>query len=437
MQQLQLPIRNAGLYSALRAYVIAGLELLREDHAGGAEIEFSVAEHKRGPRKPFFEYRPLVERFVSERLERIRELPVSDEAAWALASDPACSAWLRAGRADAIVEFEQVARDELLEPLLMTMAEADPTFEFDESRLMGRYLDLERTIYAEQRRYVAVVPLWGVRLVYGDLQLAEGVALRQVDQELFRSEWPEAAQLNWGSDARNGLPGAVIQFERAVSDTDGIAALDPRDAIVQVVAAIRALAGGTVHAGPFILERFDFSSLAPRPVPAIAGRRIGEMPSKIDGTVASALPIAVRRLSSDPNGSVARALERYQLAMTLPGIAALRALVDAIVDVYSREREAGLAGLRLAAVVGGSLPERHEFVNAMQEALRLIAADTPPDGNRVIQLTATLSLALRATIAAALVGELPITALAGYADAILLGDRERKRLGVSAMQPEL
>src|SRR4051794_14985258 len=105
----------------MRSYAIAALELLREDVAGGAELSFSVAEHRaRKDDKPFYEYRPQTERFVRDRLERILALKAADDAAWAVASDPACNAFLRAGRADAVAQLEDVARDELLVPLLMS-----------------------------------------------------------------------------------------------------------------------------------------------------------------------------------------------------------------------------------------------------------------------------------------------------------------------------
>src|SRR5690242_20613507 len=110
-QQLQLPIRNAGLFSALRRFVVEAFELLAADRAAGADISFSVEEHQRLRQdKPFYEYRPMTERFVHDRLERIWQLDAADDAAWTVASDPACSTFLRAGRADAVADLQHVAR---------------------------------------------------------------------------------------------------------------------------------------------------------------------------------------------------------------------------------------------------------------------------------------------------------------------------------------
>jgi hypothetical protein len=48
-----------------------------------------------------------------------------------------------------------------------------------------------------------------------------------------------------------------------------------------------------------------------------------------------------------------------------------------------------------------------------------------------------LAAALRATVAAGLVGQLPVTSLQAYADSIVLGERERRQIGIAAMGPEL
>lgn len=436
-QQLQLPIRNAGLYSALRRYVTDAFELLAADRAAGDDVPFSVEEHRRLHEehdRPFYEYRPMTERFVRDRLERIRALAASDETAWTVASDPACSAFLRAGRADAVADLEQVAQTEVLEPLLVSMAELSPTFELDEDALLGSYIRFEKALYAEARRFVAVTPLWGVRLLYGDLELTAGVTIRSVDPDWFRLEWPEAAQLDWGNGTTDGLPTAVLQFERQVGPHDDEHALDPLGSIVHVVSAIRALAGGSVTAGPLVVERFDWRALAPRPVPAVVGRRCGQLPSRIDATVARHLPGAVRRLSSDPDGLLARALERYQFAATASGMAALRGVFDMLVDIYANEREVGSAALRMATVIGASLPERRAFVDAMHHANDVIRSGAPADAE-IVQTLRLLAAALRATIAAGLVGELPVTSLARYADDILIGERERRQLGIAAMRP--
>lgn len=432
-EQLQLPIRNAGLFTALRAYVHDAFQLLRDERAAGADLTFSVEEHRQGrDHSPFYEYRPMTERFVRERAAKIWELPSADEAAWVVASDPAASAWLRHGRADVVADLEDVARTELLLPMLVAQAERSPTFEFDEPSLLSAYLRFEKALYAKQRRYVAAIPLWSIRLLYGDLELAPGVRIVQVDPELMRMEWPEAAQLNWGAQSPDGQPMVMLEFERAVGADDESAVLDPLPAVSQVVSAIRALAGGGVYAGPFILERLDYRTLAPRPVPAQAASRCGQLPSKVDGSVASHLPQAVRRLSSDPDGTLARILDRYQYAASTGGMPALRAIVDSIVEVFANGNEPGLAALRMAGVVGAAAPERREIIDAMTRARTIIAVGTGPR-EEMQQLTRLLAAGLRATIAAALVGSLPITSLQEYADGVMLGDRERIALGATAL----
>jgi hypothetical protein len=141
-------------------------------------------------------------------------------------------------------------------------------------------------------------------------------------------------------------------------------------------------------------------------------------------------------LSAVPDGTLARAVARYQVAATAHGLSALRALFDMLIEIYASEREVGSAALRMAIVLGSGLPERRAYVDAMHAAANVIRDATPPSPETV-QVTRLLASALRATIAAGLIGELPVTSLQAYADSVLLGERERKQLGVAAMQPEI
>jgi hypothetical protein len=89
----------------------------------------------------------------------------------------------------------------------------------------------------------------------------------------------------------------------------------------------------------------------------------------------------------------------------------------------------------MAVVLGADLPQRRAYVDAMAAAADAIRTATPP-GADAVHVTRMLASALRTTIAAGLVGELPITSLQAYADSIVLGERERRQLGIVTATPE-
>src|SRR3954469_22588533 len=68
-------MRNRALHDALRAFALEAAALLLEDQRAGAELEFDVDEEPRRRGAVLYRYRPLTERFIRERWDRLPALP--------------------------------------------------------------------------------------------------------------------------------------------------------------------------------------------------------------------------------------------------------------------------------------------------------------------------------------------------------------------------
>src|SRR4051812_20627657 len=84
-------MRNRALHDALRDFALEAAALLLEDQRAGAELEFDVDEEPRRRGPVLYRYRPLTERFIRERWDRLRELPCCPRAAEASAVAHPCT----------------------------------------------------------------------------------------------------------------------------------------------------------------------------------------------------------------------------------------------------------------------------------------------------------------------------------------------------------
>src|SRR3954464_3922229 len=166
-------MRNRALHDALRDFALDAAALLLEDQRAGAELEFDVDEEPRRRGPVLYRYRPLTERFIRERWDRLRELPCCPRAAETLGSG--ASLYLRV----------RGLRGEQAEPALMAMLERlyeDATsFEFPEERFERVYEEVERTLYQGTVHTTVLAALPGLFLDARRVDLADGLALARGD----------------------------------------------------------------------------------------------------------------------------------------------------------------------------------------------------------------------------------------------------------------
>jgi hypothetical protein len=162
-------MRNRGLHDALREFALEAAALLTEDLQAGAELEFEISDEsgRRGP--ALYVYRPLTERFIAERWQRLRELPSCAPAAAELGAG--ASGYLRVNGLDG--ERAEPALQAMLERLY----EHATSFGFPEERFERVYGEVERTLYRDTVPTTVAAPLYGVLLEDERVDLGDGLFL--------------------------------------------------------------------------------------------------------------------------------------------------------------------------------------------------------------------------------------------------------------------
>src|SRR3954468_15625293 len=162
-------MRNRGLHDALREFALEAAALLTEDQRSGSEIEFDV-ENEGGRHGPaLYRYRPLTERFISERWPRLRELPTCQAGADALGSG--ASAWLR------VNGLRGAQAEPALQAMLQRLYEDSTSFGFPEERFERVYAEVEETLYRDTVPASVTAALHGFEMESERLELGEGLSL--------------------------------------------------------------------------------------------------------------------------------------------------------------------------------------------------------------------------------------------------------------------
>src|SRR3954447_9970638 len=162
-------MRNRGLHEALREFALEAAALLTEDQRSGSEIEFDVENEgsRHGP--ALYRYRPLTERFISERWPRLRELPTCQAGADALGSG--ASAWLR------VNGLRGAQAEPALQAMLQRLYEDATSFGFPEERFERVYSDVEDTLYRDTVSASVAIALHGFEMESERVDLGDGLSL--------------------------------------------------------------------------------------------------------------------------------------------------------------------------------------------------------------------------------------------------------------------
>jgi hypothetical protein len=196
-------MRDRMLHDSLCALTEDASRLLENLLADGAEIPFEVGDAGNDERQPgmrgsvtMFAYRPLTAEFVSTHADRLRQLPTFENAAQNLARTRGVIAWLRV-RNEPVLDVGELTHARLgVLAFLAAVWEDAERFEHWNDRFERAYNNLESVVLAERLVTTVYIPVHGVALTEGSINLGAGVELiaaTELDPECAESFSDSAA----------------------------------------------------------------------------------------------------------------------------------------------------------------------------------------------------------------------------------------------------
>jgi hypothetical protein len=305
-------VRAPHLYPLLRGFVLGSFVVLGRELEEGADLPFAFEEHVQRGGPALYELQPLVRAFIEEREPVLRAREDARIAVEELRREPAAAIFAQAHAGPRASEDEAVFRTVLL-GLLVSTAEACGGFDWDDEAFERAYAALERSLFGEKRRYVAIAPLAGLSLT-GEAELAPRVTVRPFVSGELSAHWPESRGLLPRGFGNEPDRCAVVELRRDLEA--GEAPPDAPAEIADAVSALRLTTAAAVAAGPVLFEMLDGRPFGIQPVLPIAATQPPGEPSRLDRF---RTPIAVEVLTAlgdaDGDPELAEALDRWELSL--------------------------------------------------------------------------------------------------------------------------
>lgn len=180
-------MRDRMLHDSLRALTDDAARLLEDLLTAGAEIPFEVGDAGQEPpgekgSVTMFAYRPLTSEFVASHADQLRSLPTFENAAHNLARTRGVIAYLRV-RNEPVLDVGELTHARLgVLAFLSSVWQDAERFEFWGDRFDRAYAELESISLAERLVTTVFIPVHGVALSEGSINLGAGVELISADE---------------------------------------------------------------------------------------------------------------------------------------------------------------------------------------------------------------------------------------------------------------
>jgi hypothetical protein len=305
-------VRAPHLYPLLRGFVLGSFVVLGRELEEGAELPFAFEEHveRRGP--SLYELRPLVRAFIEEREPTLRAREDARLAVEELRREPSAAIFAQAHAGARASEDEALFRTILL-GLLISTAESCGGFDWEDEAFEQAYAELERSLFGERRRYVAIAPLVGISLAK-PVELRADLSVRTFVSGELATHWPESRGLLPRDFGREPDRMVVVELRRELD-----AGESPPDAAAEIadaVSALRLTTAAATAAGPVLFETLDGRPFGIQPVLPIAATQPPGEASRLD-TFRSAIAIEVLAALGHADGDpeLSDALDRWELSL--------------------------------------------------------------------------------------------------------------------------
>jgi hypothetical protein len=308
----------------------------------GADLPFAFEEHGSYGRPTLYEYRPLVRGFVEAHAGQLRERDDVRQALADLEREPAASI------------YDDLYRSVLV-PLLVRTAEGCGGFDWDDAAFDRAYAELEESLYGDGHSYGAVAPLVGISIGAAQIELGDGIRVRQAKTGELSALWPESAGLLPRDFGREPDRLCLLELERSVE----LAIPDAPAELADAVTALRLATEAPVGAGPVLFERLDWRPYGIRPVLPIAATPPPGEATRLDpfrATVATKLRPLLGL--ADDDARLGDALDRWELSLFQGDPFRSEQLRHALDAALGNGDGLYAAAMRAAALLGETAEER-------------------------------------------------------------------------------
>jgi hypothetical protein len=339
-------MRSPHLYDTLRRFCLGAFAVWH-----GADLPFAFEEHGSYGRPTLYEYRPLVRSYIEAHADRLRERDDVQQAIADLKREPAARI------------YEDLYRT-LLVPLLVRTAEGCGGFDWDDSAFDRAFAELEDSLYGDGHSYGAVAPLVGISIGAAQIELGDGIRVRQVVSGELAAMWPESAGLLPRDFGREPDRLCVLELQRSV-DVD---VPDSPGELADAVTALRLATEAPLAAGPVLFERLDWRPYGIRPVLPIAATAPPGEPTRLvpfRATVAAKLRPLLALADDDPR--LGDALDRWELSLFQGNPFRAEQLRHALDSALGNGEGLYAAGMRAAALLGETAEERAALAQRFRE----------------------------------------------------------------------
>lgn len=339
-------MRSPHLHDTLRRFCLGAFATWH-----GTDLPFAFEEHGSYGRPTLYEYRPLVRGFIEAHAGRLRERDDVEQALADLQREPAARI------------YEDLYRTVLV-PLLVRTAEGCGGFDWDDGAFARAYEELEESLYGEGHSYGAVAPLIGVSIGANQIELGDGIRVRQAASGELAAMWPEAAGLLPRDFGREPDRLCVLELQRPVDDE----VPDAPGELADAVTALRLATEAPLAAGPVLFERLDWRPYGIRPVLPIAATAPPGEPTRLDpfrATVAAKLrPLLA---AADDDAKLGDALDRWELALFQGDPFRREQLRHALDAALGNGEGIYAAAMRAAALLGETPEERADLAERFRQ----------------------------------------------------------------------